>query len=192
MTSSGIYGILLTIKPTLTIKEFAMNILLSLLVYNPLEAYTMILLCDLITGNNTHLIIKNVWKLFLFSSLNVIVQLVPYLWYGEWAYSILNIIVAYTVIPLLLKHFYVSLFYGSINNIQPFIVMFIISVFAIVIPVILNFLFDINTIFYNYNGLHEFIVNFVIFFLQIPLYKIMLIKRDKYEKYYQGICRKYD
>lgn len=173
-------------------KELVMNIPLSLLVYNPLEAYTAILLCDLITGNNTRLTIKNMWKLFLFSSLNVAVQLIPYLWYGEWIYSILNIIVAYIVIPLLLKHFYVSLFYGSINNIQPFIVMIIISIFAIVVPVILTFLFDINTIFYNYNGLYELIVNFAIFFLQIPLYKIMLIKRNKYEKHYQELCRKHD
>lgn len=32
-----------------------MNIPLSLLIYNPIEAYTLVLLCDIITGNDVRL-----------------------------------------------------------------------------------------------------------------------------------------
>ena len=160
-----------------------MNILLSLLIYNPIEAYTLVLLCDIITGSRTEFNRKLFPYLFVYSDINFLIQCVPYIRYGCVGYTVLNVIAAYIIMPIILKKFYNLALHNSITWMQSFIAMFISGIFAIAIPIICDILFNIKTIFYNYNIFHEFMVNFAIFSLQILLYKIILLKRVYYEKH---------
>lgn len=60
-----------------------MNIPLSLLIYNPIEAYTLILLGDIITGNDTKFNKKSIVALWVFGTVNFVMQFLPNLVYGE-------------------------------------------------------------------------------------------------------------
>ena len=51
-----------------------MNIPLSLLIYNPIEAYTLVLLCDIITGSRTEFNRKLFPYLFVYSDINFLIQ----------------------------------------------------------------------------------------------------------------------
>lgn len=169
-----------------------MNIPLSLLIYNPIEAYTMILLCDVITGNRTIFNKCLIFKLFVFSSFNLVIEELPYIWYGEWEYVMFNAISAYIMLPIVLKYFYNLFCKNRITIKQSIIAMFIISIFAMIIPIIFDLVFKTSTLFYNNNSLHEFIINFIILFLQIILYKFILAKRNFYEKHYERFRREND
>lgn len=74
-----------------------MSVPLSLLIYNPIEAYILILLCDIITGENTKIGIRNIGKLYLLGAVNLLFQSIPNLWYGENFYIFLSISEALTV-----------------------------------------------------------------------------------------------
>lgn len=60
-----------------------MNIPLSLLIYNPIEAYTMILLCDVINFKHTKFTLKNIVLLYGLSTINFCLQMIPYIWEGS-------------------------------------------------------------------------------------------------------------
>lgn len=162
-----------------------MNILLSLLIYNPVETYVLILLCDIINGHKTKFTRKTLWRLYLFSLLNFVVQISPYIWYGKIVYLIGNIVVAYIITPFTLKWFYVKFINNKLTTRQAFVAVFIYCIFAIVVPMVSDAVFKTHTLFYNNNNLHEFIVNFIIFFLQITLYKFI----EKKGLYYEKFCK---
>lgn len=48
-----------------------MNIPLSLLIYNPIEAYALVLLCDIITGNRTRICVRLILYLYIFGAANI-------------------------------------------------------------------------------------------------------------------------
>lgn len=164
-----------------------MNIPLSLLFYNPIEAYIIMLLCDVITGNNTKLSLKRIVLLYLYGTINLIIQVISYIWYGRIQYLVLNIIVSYIIAPLLLKLFYPIITGNSIVLRQAIVAMFILSVVTMVISNTYGMLFDTHVLTYNDNEINEFVVNLIIFSVQISLYKIIIRKMDKYEKH----CKKY-
>lgn len=164
-----------------------MNIPLSLLFYNPIEAYTIMLLCDVMTGNNTKLSLKRIALLYLYGTINLIIQVISYIWYGRIQYLVLNIIVSYIIAPLLLKLFYPIITGNSIVLRQAIVAMFILSVVTMVISNTYGMLFDTHVLTYNDNEINEFVVNLIIFSVQISLYKIIIRKMDKYEKH----CKKY-
>ena len=68
-----------------------MSVPLSLLIYNPIEAYILILLCDVIAENDTKFTIKRALLLWDFGATNLFIQLVPYIWYGKWFFAIFNV-----------------------------------------------------------------------------------------------------
>ncbi len=90
-----IYCAIFTVEEKIVIQQrrFVMNIPLSLLIYNPIEAYTMILLCDIITGNRTKFSIKMINSIYVFGAVNLAIQLVPCLFVGESYFALLNILV---------------------------------------------------------------------------------------------------
>ena len=164
-----------------------MNIPLSLLIYNPIEAYTIMLLCDVITGNNTKLSLKRIGLLYLYGTINLMIQVIPYIWYGRIQYLVLNIIISYIIAPLLLRLFYPIITGSSIVLRQAIVAMFILSVVTMVISNTYGILFGAHVLTCNDNEINEFIVNLIIFSVQISLYKIIIRKMDKYEKH----CEKY-
>ena len=158
-----------------------MNVLLSFLVYNPIEAYTLILLCDIITGNIRNNPIKKIRIVLIFSTCNLLIQIIPYLFYNSKLFAIINLFVAYFILPVSVKYFY-ELCGNKISYKRCVIVQLINSIFIIVISSFTSITFGINSIFYNENGLHEFIINTIIYSLQISLYSLIKRKVLCYEK----------
>lgn len=164
-----------------------MNIPLSLLIYNPIEAYTMILLCDIITGNRTKINPKLVLYLYVFGAVNLCIQLFPTIWVNEPLFAILNIIVNYLFVPISIKIFY-GIVTHKVTYFKCFIVEVINCIFIIVISNIFVLFIESYNMFYTVNKFHEFITNMVIFFVQITLY---LIIRFKAGNYYEKYCKSY-
>ena len=162
-----------------------MNIPLSLLIYNPIEAYTLILLCDVITGKDFKYNLKRVHLLYVFSFINFLNQLVPYIWYDEGVFILLNILTGYIVTPVLLKAFCNAMSF-DITLRECFVAQFISCIFIIITSSLFNVVFHTNNVYYNYNDLYEFIVNLAIFAMQISLYKIIKHRRYIYEKLCKG------
>ena len=160
-----------------------MNIPLSLLIYNPIEAYTIILLCDIITGNRTIFHIRTILYLYMFSTINVVIQSIPMFWIGSSYFAFVNIIINYFVTP-----FSTMLFYGIITSKISYwncvVVSVINCIFVIIITSILNFVFKDYNMFYTENIFHEFITNVIIFSVQIGLYLVIRTIGDcYYEKF---------
>lgn len=118
-----------------------MNIPLSLLIYNPIEAYVLILLCDVITGNNTKFTVKRVLLLWAFGATNLLIQSIPYIWYGKWFFAILNVAVNYMVIPLFIMCYY-KVISCYISYFRCFISELINCLFIIIISNTFNLLID--------------------------------------------------
>lgn len=158
-----------------------MNIPLSLLIYNPIEAYTMILLCDVITGNRTKFNLKMVCFLYIFGAVNLAIQLVPCLFIGKSYFALLNILVGYFAVSISIKYFYGTLC-CKISYLRCVLAQFINTICIIVICNITTHIFGFNNMFYNDNNLHEFIVNITAFSLQIVAYKFIQKEFRSYGK----------
>lgn len=165
-----------------------MNILLSLLIYNPLEAYTLILLCDIITGNNTRFNKNNLITLWEFGAVNFIIQYIPNIIYGFSTYVYLTLFFNYLIIPISLLFFYRGLS-GNVKYWNCLVCQMINCLFIIVVSNIFNtFIYSYN-IFCPANRFHELFSNFVIFFVQILLYTSIKHRRFHYEKRFQRNCK---
>ena len=167
-----------------------MNILLSLLIYNPIEAYTLVLLCSVISCNKVKYNTCMILKIYIFGVTNFIIQFIPYLWFGTIAYLVGNLLVAYIFTPIVLKVFYVRVIKKNLTICQSIVSVFIYCMFNIVIPMISDALFKTHTLFYNNDDLHEFVINIIIFFVQITLYKFIERKRIHYEEFCKTNFRK--
>ena len=130
-----------------------MNIPLSLLIYNPIEAYTMILLCDIITGNRTKINPKLVLYLYVFGAVNLCIQLFPTIWVNKPLFAILNIIVNYLFVPISIKIFY-GIVTHKVTYFKCFIVEVINCIFIIVISNIFVLFIESYNMFYTVNKFH--------------------------------------
>lgn len=161
-----------------------MNIPLSLLVYNFAEACSIMLLCDIITGNITRIDFKNFWIIYLFGSVNFAIQYVPNFVYGRHLFIVLQCVCEFVLIPVSI-HF----FYGCFNNIttrQCFIAQAINVTFILVISAIFDLVFKTNNLFVNEDNLSEFIINVIIFSVQIICYIIIRRIGKNYEEHCKG------
>lgn len=158
-----------------------MDIFLSILIYNPIEAFCFLLLCDMITGIKTKIGAWLIPYLYIFGVINIAVQSFPTIWVGEPCFALVNVFVNYFVTPFTLK-----IFYKCIGNFisyrRSFVAVAIECIFIIVISGVFGLFVKDYDMFYTYNKLHEFITNIVIFSIQIFLY---LIIRTKGESYYE-------
>lgn len=162
-----------------------MSILLSLLFYNPIEAYTLILLCDIISGNSTKLNVKNVFMLYIFGSVNFVIQYIPNLTYGNNLFIVVTFGLNYFVIPLSILLFY-KIMSTNITYSVCVIAEFVNCIFIIIISGFFNIFIKSYNMFFLYNRFHEFISNFAIFFVQILLYNTIKHRRVYYEKLRKG------
>lgn len=167
-----------------------MNIPLSLLIYNPIEAYTLVLLCSVISCNKVKYNICTILKIYILGVTNFIIQFIPYLWCGTIVYLVGNLLVAYIFTPIVLKAFYVRVIKKNLTICQSIISVFIYCMFNIIISMISDALFKTHTLFYNNDDLHEFVINLIIFFVQITLYKFIERKRIHYEEFCKTNFRK--
>lgn len=159
-----------------------MNILLSLLIYNPIEAYAMILLCDIITGNRTKICTKNIMLIYMLSSISFCVQYIPVFVYESSLFIVFNVFCNYFIVPNILFLFYREIG-GRIEYWAVFIVQFVNCTFVLISSFILN-IFGICELFYNTDILKEFVSNMIIFGLQILLYVLIVNNRRLfYEKF---------
>lgn len=158
-----------------------MNIPLSLLIYNPIEAYTLILLGDIITGNDTKFNKKSIVALWVFGTVNFVIQFLPNLVYGENCFLFVSFISNYLIIPVSMLFFY-NLVSFKINYFTCLMCQIINCLFILIIVSIFNSIAYSYNLFCPANRFHEFISNFVIFFMQIMLYTIINHRRFYYEK----------
>lgn len=165
-----------------------MNIPLSLLIYNPLEAYTLVLLCDIITGRKTIFNIKSVPIIYIFGFINFIIQWIPNLFYGSILFAILGLFNGYFVVSFSLMLMYKYLSCHVLYR-ECILCQLINTIFIVVISSVMKFTFNIGDLFYNNNNLHEFIVNLLIFSMQIITYNFIRSVFN-YEKYSKENCRK--
>ena len=102
------YCAILTMEDKIVIwqRRFVMNIPLSLLIYNPIEAYAMILLCDIITGDRTKICAKNIMLIYMLSSISFCVQYIPVFVYESSLFIVLNVFCNYFIVPNILFLFY--------------------------------------------------------------------------------------
>lgn len=161
-----------------------MNILLSLLIYNPIEAYTMILLCGVINFRHTKFTLKNIALLYGLSAINFGLQMIPYIWEGSIVHICGNMIVSYGIIPIIVRAFY-KIMCGDISYRRVFVAEMIICVYTVVLSMILNAAFGFNNMFINDNILHEFITNSVIFVVQIVSYTFIKKWSIRYEEHFK-------
>lgn len=165
-----------------------MNVPLSLLIYNPLEAYTLILLCDVIIGRHTKLCIKNIAIMYLLGTVNFSFQQIPNIWYGNLTYLFANFLIMFVICPIWL-HWAYEMMSTSIVRHRPFIISITINcIFIMVITSFYHFLFNGNVLFRNNNIFTEFVINFTIFPVQILLYKIIKKRGSLYEERCKRDC----
>ena len=167
-----------------------MNILLSLLIYNPIEAYAMTLLCDIITGNRVKFKKINILYMVLFSTVNFIIQIVPNIFEDSIIYILLQVLCEYMLIPVSIFIFYKAISNSNISIRQCIVVQFINSCFIMALSFVISVLFGFNNVFHNSDILSEFISNLVIFSVQISLYTFIKIRSISYEKLCKTNCRK--
>lgn len=86
-----------------------MNIPLSLLIYNPIEIYTMVLLCDIISNNKSKINIRNIAYMYLFGFVNFCIQYIPNFWYGSSIYCLISLSEALILHPIVIYLFYVKI-----------------------------------------------------------------------------------
>ena len=161
-----------------------MNVPLSLLIYNPIETYTMILLCDVINFRHTKFTLKNIALLYGLSAINFGLQMIPYIWEGSIVHICGNMIVSYGIIPIIVRAFY-KIMCGDISYRRVFVAEMIICVYTVVLSMILNAAFGFNNMFINDNILHEFITNSVIFVVQIVSYTFIKKWSIRYEEHFK-------
>lgn len=167
-----------------------MNIPLSLLIYNPIEVYTMILLCDVITGDNTKINTKTIGVVYLLGAVNLFFQCIPNLMYGSFLYIIINILVVFIIYPIFIYNVYTKVLYNYATFRNVLIAVFIENIFVLTLSSFIGFLFGGEIIFIHNNSVREFISNVVIFSLQILLYTFVKKRGRKYEERCKRNCEK--
>lgn len=160
-----------------------MNVPLSLLIYNPIEAYTLVLLCDIIIGRKTAFNIKSIPIIYIFGSINFIIQWIPNIFYGSILFVILGLFNGYFIVSFSLMLMYKCLSCDVLYR-KCILCQLINTIFIVVISSIMKFMFNIGDLFYNNNNLHEFIVNLLIFSMQIITYNFIrsVFNYEKYSK----------
>lgn len=160
-----------------------MNILLSLLIYNPIEAYTLILLCDIITGNNTKFNSKNIVTLWVFGTINFIIQYLPSFIENDNMFCALMFVVCYVAMPFPLKYFYYIISSNIISMLRSIMAIFVSCIIIMVVSSVFSVITNQNNILCNHNNLSEFIINMIIHILQIVVYNYIKRKSMEYEKF---------
>ena len=160
-----------------------MNIPLSLLIYNPIEAYTLILLCDTITGNDTKFNRKNIVILWVFGTVNFIIQYFPSFIENDNVFCTLMFIVCYVAMPFSLKYFYYIISLNSISMLRSVMAIFVSCIIIMVISFVFSVITNQNNILCNHNNLSEFIINMIIHILQIVVYNYIKRKSMEYEEF---------
>lgn len=160
-----------------------MNIPLSLLIYNPIEAYTLILLGDIITGNDTKFDKKSIVALWVFGAVNFIIQYLPSFIENDNVFCTLMFIVCYVAMPFSLKYFYYIISLNSISMLRSVMAIFVSCIIIMVISFVFSVITNQNNILCNHNNLSEFIINMIIHILQIVVYNYIKRKSMEYEKF---------
>lgn len=167
-----------------------MNTFLSLLIYNPLEAVAIILLCDILSGNRTRLSIRNVLFLYLFGGVSYCIQDIANLWFGDMNFIFANVLVVVLIYPFIIYTFYFMI-YGKMARYRIFVVASLVdNTFILTISFILNMLFRNTNPFYNNDIKREFIIDITIFTILISLLIFIKKKEISYEKRFEGNRKK--
>lgn len=161
-----------------------MNITLSLLIYNPIEAVSLILLCDVITGNDTKLNLKDVLTIYTFGAINFVIQYIPNLFPIGVTCLFFRIVNEFVLIPISIGYFYRK--FNNLTVRQSIVAQMINMTFALCINLILCTLFKFDCMIVNKNSLHEFIINMVIYSCQIIGYLIIKKRTKHYEELFKS------
>lgn len=123
-----------------------MNTILTLLIYNPLEAFFLIRFCDIIIGRN--FIKKDIFNCYFLGFINYMIQCLPNLFYGKCVFSLIQTICVLLILPLTLFMYY-NRFINRIRItycIMSYILLFILVTIScfILLPSVINCIYYIE------------------------------------------------
>ena len=81
-----------------------MNTILTLLIYNPLEAFFLIRFCDIISKRK--FVIKDIRKYYLYGFISFWLQCLPNILYGTDIFAISHVVSSIIILPIILYAYY--------------------------------------------------------------------------------------
>lgn len=133
-----------------------MNIILTLLIYNPLEAYFLIKFCDIFTKRK--FILSDIKYCYIMGGINYIIQSIPNIFYGTNYFMILQIFVIMLLLPVIswILYSYLITYINFNKTLFAYMLLFITVVIVcfVILPI-----FTKTVCFYNMPLNIEFICN---------------------------------
>lgn len=163
-----------------------MSLIPSLLLYNPLEMFVIILGCNLFVRNSI-----DYRKLTIISyiggAINLAFQYIPNIMIGHPLHTLINNLINFAIVPLVI--FIFLNFSGFKFNINQIYIVYMVN-----IGISMFVLFLINNIYkeiyfgYFDNFLYELLCNFILRFFEIILLFIINYMEGKYERIIEENC----
>lgn len=168
-----------------------MNLVPSLLIYNPLEALVIILLLSFVS--NKRLRFKSVIiNSYILGTINLIFQFIIELNYGTLIYSMLTTLLQFIILPYILYIYCSFVMSIKINFLKVYIIRILFSFSTLLIILLLNKLCVFN-IFINCFGIcEELLLNLSVRVSQFIILGVMNFIKRRYnnERIPKETCRK--
>lgn len=155
-----------------------MNIPMSFLILNPLEALVVIMGCDIFTNRKFN-ISKDIKHIYILGTINLAVQIFLHLFKSNILGLLLNILVPFIISPYITKIYY-NKFLGEIKYLQIFIVQASYMVTMALTISLFNLIFDNIYITEYINTVYDLSTNLTKSFIQVLM--IFILRRIKNEK----------
>ena len=152
-----------------------MNIPMSFLILNPLEALVVIMGCDIFTNRKFN-ISKDIKHVYILGTINLIIQILINLFEVGILSLLLNILVPFIISPYITKIYY-NRYIGNIKYCNVFIVQAIYMVTTAITIYLFNFIFSNIYITKYVNTLYDLATNLTKSFIQVLI--IYTLRRIK-------------
>lgn len=152
-----------------------MNIPISFLILNPLEALVVIMGCDIFTNRKFN-ISKDIKHVYILGTINLIIQILINLFEVGISSLILNILIPFIISPYITKIYY-NRYLGNIKYCNVFIVQAIYMVTTAITIYLFNFIFNNIYITIYINTLYDLATNLTKSFIQVLI--IYTLRRIK-------------
>ena len=166
-----------------------MNLIPSLLIYNPLEALVIILLLSFVS--NTNLSCKSIFfNSYLLGSINLLFQFLVECTYGLKIYPLLSIFLGFIITPFIIYEYNKYIICFQISFVSVYLISIYFHFSTIIIVLLLNDLYIIDIFLKDFVLNQEFLMNMYIRIPQLIILGILnLTKRwAKNEKFLKKHC----
>ena len=155
-----------------------MNIPMSFLILNPLEALVVIMGCDIFTNRKFN-ISKDIKHIYILGTINLIVQIFLHSFKSDILGLLLNIFVPFVISPYITKTYY-NKYLGEVKYLQVFVVQAFYMITMALIISLFNLIFDEIYITEYINTVYDLSTNLTKSFIQVLI--IFILRRIKNEK----------